>query len=522
MQLPAVLPRRPAPVTPRPTPPTPSTPDHGGPEGHAPRVTRTAAVADWLDERLAYRGFVRAIFLRRVPVGLTWWYSLGAATLFVISIQFATGVLLAMNYAPTPDQAYDSVAYVTRQMPFGWFVRGLHHWGASAMVVLVIAHMVTAFILGAQRYPREVTWLVGVLLLLITLGFGFTGYLLPWDQKAFWATTVGTNIAGTIPVLGSYAVRIMRGGTQLGAVALSRFYALHVLVLPLSLGAFALIHLALVIYHGVSVPPKLWNRGPKAPAAGSTNGTARIEYLAAYHAHKARGPRFWPEVILHDLRLSVVIVLALVALTVVVGAPLEDRADPSDTAYIPRPEWYFLWLFELLKFFPGHLEWVGAVIVPGLLVGLLILAPFISRGAERRPLRRPLGMATLTILLGGIAFLTYRGAASTPPAKVEEHGIVLTSVELRGRQVIAQQGCQSCHVVNGKGDARKGPPLDGIRDRLTPADIHFYMERPEAMNPHPSMKPLIPPLTHQDVDAITQYLLTLEEGRAPSPQEVKK
>ena len=476
---------------------------------------------NWLDERLGIRSFVRAIFLRRVPVGLTWWYSLGAATLFIIGIQFVTGVLLAMNYAPTPDQAYDSVAYVTRQIPFGWFIRGLHHWGSSAMVVLVVLHMATAFILGAQRYPREVTWIVGVLLLLITLGFGFTGYLLPWDQKAFWATTVGTNIAGTVPLVGSLLVRALRGGTQLGAVALSRFYALHVLVLPLSLGAFALIHVALVIFHGVSVPPRLWNRGAGPAAPGEGGGTARSAYLAVYRQHKEHGPRFWPEVILHDLRLSLVILLALVVLTVVIGAPLEDRADPTDTAYIPRPEWYFLWLFELLKFFPGSLEWVGAVVVPGLLMGLLVLAPFFSAGAERRPRRRPAGLATVGILLAGITALTVRGAVSTPPSKVEERGIVLTSMELRGRQLIAQQGCQSCHVINGKGD-KKGPPLDGVGQRMTAADIHFFMERPSALNPAASMKPLVPAVSHEDVEAITQYLLTLPSTEPTEPTEPGK
>ncbi len=473
------------------------------------------AAAEWINQRTGIRPFWTAIFLRRVPAGLTWWYSLGSATLFVLVIQFVTGILLAMNYAPTPEYAYDSVAYVSREVPFGWFIRGLHHWGASAMVVLAVLHLVSAFVLGAHRYPREATWLVGVLLLVITLGFGFTGYLLPWDQKAYWATTVGTNIAGTAPVIGGALVRLMRGGTELGGVALSRFYAIHVLLLPMAILAFVGAHLALVVYHGVSVPPGLWHRS-KEESVDPATGLSTLPDHDLYLRHKARGPRFWPDVIVEDLRLGLLVLVVLIVLTVVVGAPLEPRADPTDTAYIPRPEWYFLWLFELLKFFPGSLEWVGAVVVPGLLMGLLVLAPFFSAGAERRPRRRPAGLATVGILLAGITALTVRGAVSTPPSKVEERGIVLTSMELRGRQLIAQQGCQSCHVINGKGD-KKGPPLDGVGQRMTAADIHFFMERPSALNPAASMKPLVPAVSHEDVEAITQYLLTLPSTEPTEP-----
>jgi quinol-cytochrome oxidoreductase complex cytochrome b subunit len=461
-------------------------------------------VRSWLDERLGLRQFNNAIFLRHVPVGLSWWYSLGAATLFVLAIQFVTGILLALNYAPTPEFAYDSVQYTTTEVPFGWFIRGLHHWGASALVVLVLLHMLSAFVLGAHRYPREATWLVGVGLFLLILAFGFTGYLLPWDQKSYWATTVGTNMAGTVPVIGGALERLLRGGSELGAVALSHFYAIHVLVLPALLMAGVLAHVALVIYHGVSVPPGLWSR-----ATGS--------YRERYRAAKEKGPMFWPEVIVEDLRLATLIFVALIALTVLFGVPMEDRADPTDTAYIPRPEWYFLFLFQLLKYFPGSLEWVGVVVVPGLLLLLLVLAPWLSRGEERRPRKRPLGIAVVAGFIGLSSFLTYQAAATTPPSQVVEHGRVLTSLELRGKQLIDQQGCTSCHVIGGVGE-KKGPPLDGIGERVTAADIHFFMERPNAVNPGATMKPLIPPLTHEDVEAITQYLLTLNTNDGGSTQ----
>jgi len=219
-------------------------------------TTAVKSTTSWWDERTGWSSFVNAVFRRQVPSGLSWWYSLGAATLFVFVLQLVTGILLSLNYAPTPDTAYDSVLFINSQVPFGWYIRGLHHWGASAMVVLVVAHMVSAFVLGAHRAPREVTWGIGVCLLLITLAFGFTGYLLPWDQKAYWATTVGTNMAGTVPLIGSALMRVLRGGADVGAVTLTQFYSIHVLILPLFPLSLVLAHLALVIYHGVSVPPR--------------------------------------------------------------------------------------------------------------------------------------------------------------------------------------------------------------------------------------------------------------------------
>jgi len=211
--------------------------------------------ANWLDERVSWRQVWDAIFLRKVPK-VNWFYTLGSATLFVAVNQAVTGILLTLYYVPTPDHAYDSVQYITTQIPGGWLIRGLHHWGASAMVVLVVLHMLRVIFYGAYKYPREVTWFTGVFLLLIVIGFGFTGYLLPWDQKAYWATTVGTRIAGTPPLIGDYLLRIMRGGENLSAVTLARFFGTHVWVLPAALMLLLGIHLYLVIRIGISAVPK--------------------------------------------------------------------------------------------------------------------------------------------------------------------------------------------------------------------------------------------------------------------------
>ena len=214
----------------------------------------TTKFGDWLDARVGWRSVWDAIFLRKLPK-TNWLYTLGSATLFLALNQAVTGILLTIYYVPTPDHAYDSVQYITNEVTAGWFIRGLHHWGASAMVILVVLHMLRIIYYGSYKFPREVTWFTGVFLLLITIGFGFTGYLLPWDQKAYWATTVGTEIAGTVPWLGNFLLRVLRGGTDLSAVTLSRFFSLHIWIIPAIIIATVGTHLYLVIRLGISNIP---------------------------------------------------------------------------------------------------------------------------------------------------------------------------------------------------------------------------------------------------------------------------
>lgn len=212
-------------------------------------------LGSWLEERVGWRGIWDAIFLRKIPK-VNWLYTLGSATLFVAVNQIVTGILLTIYYVPTPDHAHSSVQFITTEVTAGWLIRGLHHYGASAMVVLAVLHMLRVIFLGSYKFPRELTWFTGVVLLLVTIGFGFTGYLLPWDQKAYWATTVGTRIAGTPPVIGEFIQLIMRGGSELSAVTLARFFGVHVWVLPSILLLLLAIHMYLVIKLGISAPPK--------------------------------------------------------------------------------------------------------------------------------------------------------------------------------------------------------------------------------------------------------------------------
>ena len=210
--------------------------------------------ATWLDERLGWRTVWESIFLRKVPKG-NWLYTLGSASLFVAINQIVTGILLTIYYVPTPDQAYRTVQYITSEVPAGWLIRGLHHWGASALVVLTVLHMLRVIFYGSYKFPREITWFSGVGLLILVLGFGFTGYLLPWDQKAYWATIVGTRIAEVTPIVGHWILLLLRGGEELTAVTLARFYGMHVWALPAALLLLLLIHLYLIVRIGISHIP---------------------------------------------------------------------------------------------------------------------------------------------------------------------------------------------------------------------------------------------------------------------------
>jgi ubiquinol-cytochrome c reductase cytochrome b subunit len=209
---------------------------------------------EWFDERLDLRGLYKNTLDRPEPRG-SWWNTLGSATLFLFIVQVATGIFLATYYTPSPDHAYDSITYIMNGVSFGWLIRGIHHWGATLMVILVFAHMVRVFVSASFKYPRELTWLIGMGLLLLTFAMGFTGYLLPWSQQSYWATTVGTQIAGTVPFIGPFILKVLRGGTDLSALTLQRFFSAHIWMLPAALGGLILVHIYLIVRQGESYWP---------------------------------------------------------------------------------------------------------------------------------------------------------------------------------------------------------------------------------------------------------------------------
>jgi ubiquinol-cytochrome c reductase cytochrome b subunit len=322
------------------------------------RQTAWQHFGNWLDERTGVGKVWEAIFLRRMPARLGWAYTLGSATLFVFALQVITGMFLAMYYSPSPDHAYDSIQYIMNEVTFGSVVRGLHHWGASAMVVLVVLHMLRVFILGAYKFPREVTWAVGVILLLLSLGFGFTGYLLPWDEKAYWATTVGTNIMGLTPGLGGFLLRAVRGGSDLGALTLARFFSVHTLFLPAATVGAIVAHMYLVIRNGISAPPDATAESTEAELDGrvaapllrwpwaAPGPEAYAAYMRRYADLKREGKPFFPDILIKDAVVALGVLLLLFSLVVWRGVPTEAAADPTNALYVPRPEWYFMSLFE--------------------------------------------------------------------------------------------------------------------------------------------------------------------------------
>ena len=333
------------------------------------RSRATTRTLDWIDQRTGLVGPVRSFLNYPVPeyVYRNYMYTLGGLTLIMLMIQAVTGILLAFYYDPSPEGAYNSVDYITYVLPYGWLIRGVHHYGASALIILTGLHMLRTYFTSAYKGKREINWLSGVLLLFLVLGFGFTGYLLPWDQKGYWATQVGTEIAGSVPVVGDYLLTFARGGEFLGQATLTRFYTVHILLLPATIGLIVVAHVYLLRFHGMA--PPITERGKRL---------------------MNKFVPFFPYWVTKDAVLGVALLGFLIYLSYTARASLEFPADPTSSNYTPRPEWYFLFLFQLLKYFPGPLEVVAVVVAPMIVVGGLVLLPFIDRSEERRPWRKPI------------------------------------------------------------------------------------------------------------------------------------
>lgn len=378
---------------------------------------------DWLDHRTGYRTLVRHLLDEPLPKGTGWAFTTGSALMLLLGVQFVTGVALAMYYVPTPLLAYDSVRFITDTLTLGWLLRGLHFWGASFVVVAAAIHMLRVFFFGSYKAPREVTWLTGVVMLLLILAFSLSGYLLPWDQKAYWATTVSINIAAGTPIVGEQVANVLRGGTHLGALTLGRWYAAHVFLLPASLVLFIVAHVALMRRHGIS--------GPITPQPGPATA-------------------FYPWHVMKDTLVMAAVFALLITFAIQFPAHLDEIANPADASYIPRPDWYFLFLFELLKYFPGPFEPVATMVIPGVIVGFLIALPFLDRRPGRQPFSRT-RLAFTTVMIGisvGVVVLTALGLADMPakydpsdwgPRAVAGH-LLVTGPDNK---------CARCHVSGG-------------------------------------------------------------------------
>lgn len=346
------------------------------------------SLRDWLDLRLGWYGFVRKNLDEPMPPGVGWWQTLGNLLMTLLAFQFITGFALAMYYSASPETAYDSVKHINTEVPLGNFVRGLHVWGSTLIVMAVVAHTLRVFFWGSYKKPRELTWLVGVFIFQVILALSFTGYLLPWDQKAYWATVVGTRIAATIPFVGDALLYLVRGGAEVGSLTLTRFYALHVMALPAALIGLMGIHLYLVRRHHIA-GPVLPRRGKPVP--------------------------FYPDQLFKDAVVQLVGVGFLVYLALAFKPALEAVANPTQVEFAPRPEWYFLGLYELLKIMPSGWELVATFVVPtGVTLGMIFL-PWLDRSDSRHPARRQWVIVTGIGIILMIGLLTLKGILETPP-----------------------------------------------------------------------------------------------------------
>ena len=419
------MPKLPAPPLPKTLQPRPKRPGENNGGTSAP-AEAGITVVDWLDERTSMSPGIRWLLFRKVPRGINWAYTLGSATLFAFLNQAVTGVFLAMYYRPDPSGgAYESVRYLTDDVFLGGFVRGMHKWGASVMIILIFLHMARVFFYGAYKYPRELTWIIGVTLLILTLAMGFTGYLLPFDQRSYWATIVGVNINGTGPFIGPFLSDFLRAGPEFGANTLSRFYSIHMLLIPGLIVVLIGAHLYLVTKLGISAPP--WLKVDHEPDVVSrrkcehggplVNQAEKEAYLREYSILKNEGKPFFPYAVAKDSIMAMIVIFVIAFLALMFGAELGPKADPTTTTYVPRPDWYFFFLFEVLRVMKNVPKFtpMATIGVPTICMILLFLLPFYDRSPERRIERRPVALAAGIATIIAIAYLTYQGAEHRVP-----------------------------------------------------------------------------------------------------------
>ena len=475
------------------------------------------AVGGWFEARLRLRKALAPVLRHPIPKGaagpLGWWYVLGSASITLLMIQILTGVGLAMVYVPAADQAYASLQYLNHQQPFGWFLRAVHFWAGSGMVVLVVLHMTQVFLHGSYKYPRELTWVVGVFLLLLTLGMAFTGQVLRWDEDAYWGVGVGASMAGRVPYAGPYLVELLIGGSLIGGGTLSRFFSLHVFILPGLLLMFLGVHLWLVLSRGISAPPRPGEKvDPKT-------------YDARYEKELAEGVPFFGDAFRKDAFFSAVVVLVVVLLAALVGPKgPSGPPDPALTGANPRPDWPFLWVFGLLSLAPPGMETFLILVFPLALVVGLLLVPFVSNRGERAPSRRPAAVITVVLVATVLGILTYEGATApwspamdawsgdaVPVDIVERSG----PLELLGAAVFQNKNCRNCHALGGGGGER-GPDLTTVGARLTrPQLIDQVSNGTPGGGNMPAYGKHVSPA---EMNALAEFLVSLRPPGRPPPQ----
>ncbi len=484
---------------------------------HNPQSPHGAApggLFHWFEQRTGLNKLLHHTLDEPIPGGARYAFIFGSGLLFIFLSQVITGIFLALYYVPSVDHAHVTVAYITKVVAAGSFLRSLHVYGASAMVIIVLLHLSQTFLYGSYKGKRELLWLSGTVLFTLVMGMAFTGYLLPWDQKSYFATAVGTNVASEVPIVGGFAKRMLRGGDQIGTLTVSRFYALHVLYIPALIFLFMGIHVYLF---------------RKAGAAGP------ISESVIHPTQKTES--FYPRQLLMDLGFASLLIVALGLAAFFAPAALGPLANPADTHFLPRPEWYYRPLFEWLKIWHGQAEFVRILVIPAIIVFLFVGLPFLDRSPERRPWRRPIAVGIYSVIFIGLislgAYSYYEDAHNKDialqlaqqkarevqymkePFKPQLVGAVqpaankaaASPLAAAGQKIFQSHACFACHGEGAVGTTI-APRLVGIGSKFSEEQLENLFQHPiPQMNaggmPHFQFTP-------DDVKALRAYLDSLQ------------
>jgi ubiquinol-cytochrome c reductase cytochrome b subunit len=487
----------------------PTNPNTTAPEPNHP--TAAARLTSWFDTRTGVNEILHESLDEPVPGGAKWAYVFGSGLLYLFISQVITGVFLALYYVPSADHAHTVVSYIVKEVTSGSFLRSIHAYGSSGIIILLVLHIGQTILYGSYKGRRELLWLSGCILLALMLGMAFTGYLLPWDEKAYFASAVGTNLIAEVPIIGPSLQRLVRGGDQMGTLTISRFYVLHVFMLPAMLIGFIAAHVFFFRKAGAAGPIKEDPIAPKLPAVP-----------------------FYPKQVLMDAVFSISIIIILAAIATFIPMDLGPAANPADTHFLPRPEWYYRPAFQALKYLSGRTSILG-ILLPAILAVIFASLPFLDRSLERRPWRRPIVVGSFFAFLlvyVSLGFASYHddygdlGLAAQmrkqdqdaelfmkqpfiPEAAAGTATAALASADpkiLKGRALFEANSCSSCHGEHGEGTPAAGA-LTGVSQKYTDAQLIALLRAPNAQMTNGGMTPV--DLKDDDLAALADYLRQL-------------